>query len=125
MSWYQAFAEQILSRGLDYYQRGLVNKIDIREDFIEASVYGSRVYEVKIKLEDGKITNMKCNCPYAYDGNNCKHMAAVLYGVDDAEPMHKEHSEEIRGSIDGLIIGADVRVVRIFLAINIMYMYNV
>jgi len=116
MSWYQAFAEQILSRGLDYYQRGLVNKIDIREDFIEASVYGSRVYEVKIKLEDGKITNMKCNCPYAYDGNNCKHMAAVLYGVDDAEPMHKEHSEEIRGSLDDLINGADVRVVRNFLA---------
>ena len=28
---------------------------------------------------------MDCDCPYAADGNNCKHMAAVLFAADDTE----------------------------------------
>ena len=28
---------------------------------------------------------MYCTCPYADDGNNCKHMAAVLYEIEEQE----------------------------------------
>lgn len=115
MNWHQAFPELILNRGLDYYHRGFVKDIEIREDFIEASVYGSRVYNIKIKLKDGNITNMKCDCPYAFDGSDCKHMAAVLFGADDAEPINEEYSKEIRESLVDLVNGADITVVRNFL----------
>ena len=28
---------------------------------------------------------MSCDCPYAEGGNNCKHMAAVLFAAEDRE----------------------------------------
>lgn len=36
---------------------------------------------------------MLCDCPYAEDGNACKHMAAVLFAVTAAEPSKKKDSE--------------------------------
>ena len=36
-------------------------------------------------MQDGEITDLYCSCPYADDGNYCKHMAAVLYAVDNGE----------------------------------------
>lgn len=36
---------------------------------------------------------MLCDCPYAEDGNACKHMAAVLFAVAAAEPSKKKDSE--------------------------------
>lgn len=115
MNWHQAFSVQILNRGLDYHHRELVKNIDIREDFIEASVYGSHVYDVKIKLKDREITNMKCDCLYAYDGDNCKHMAAVLFCADDEEPINKEHSKKIQNSLVNLVKEADEAIIRDFL----------
>lgn len=49
---------------------------------------GSDVYYVVIEKENDEILHMRCNCPYAADGNYCKHMAAVLYqfyGEDETE----------------------------------------
>lgn len=115
MNRYQAFSGQILHRGIDYYHSGFVKNIDIREDFIEASVYGSRVYDVKIKLKDGEITNMKCDCPYAFDGNHCKHMAAVLFCADDTEPINEEQAKKDEKSLANLVKEADEAVVRDFL----------
>src|SRR5690625_2400603 len=115
MDWYEAFSGQAINRGLDYYHRGLVNNIDIREDFIEASVYGSQVYKVKIKMKDRKITNMKCNCPHAFDGNNCKHMVAVLYCADGKVPYDKENLKKTNESLNKLVKEADEKVVKDFL----------
>src|SRR5690625_2071754 len=99
MNWHQAFSGQILKRGLDYYHGGLVKNIEIRENCIEESVYGSHVYDVKIKFKDQEITNMKCDCPYAFDGSYCKHMAAVLFYLDNAEPMNKERAKDMQESL--------------------------
>src|SRR5690625_3604755 len=115
MDWHQTFSGVILSRGLDYHHRGLVKILDISKDFIEASVYGSHVYHVKIKLKDGKITYMKCDCPFAFDGNHCKHMAAVLFRAEDTEPINKEKSKKIETSLSNLMKKADETVVRDFL----------
>lgn len=32
---------------------------------------------------------MTCTCPYAAEGNYCKHMAAVLYEIEEGEPDTK------------------------------------
>ncbi|HLS71061.1 MAG TPA: hypothetical protein VK027_05315 [Chitinophagaceae bacterium] len=115
MDWYQAFSGQIIDRGLDYYERGLVSNLNIREDSIVASVYGSRVYDVRLKIKDGKIHHMKCNCPHAFDGNNCKHMVAVLYCADGEIPHDKDHLRKNDKSLAKLVKEADEMIVRDFL----------
>ena len=36
---------------------------------------------------------MYCSCPYALDGRNCKHMAAVLYEWSENEAEEKKDEE--------------------------------
>lgn len=79
MNWQKLFASHILERGYDYYCDGAVENIEIGRDDLRADVVGTEDYEVEISLNDGKVTDMYCSCPYAAGGNNCKHMAAVLY----------------------------------------------
>lgn len=44
---------------------------------------------------------MYCDCPYASDGNTCKHMAAVLYLFEDLQNHSKLHYNDIESLIDG------------------------
>lgn len=83
-SWQRLFAPQILSRGQEYYDAELVNICRAEETEIEAAVEGTERYHVEITLREGRVMDMNCDCPYASDGNNCKHMAAVLYAVEDS-----------------------------------------
>ena len=63
-------------------------------------VSGSDDYEVNIYFSDGEIEDMYCDCPYASDGNNCKHMAAVLYLFDDLQGYYMLHDTNIESLID-------------------------
>jgi len=83
--WKQLFAPHILERGLDYYESELVTIDNTDEQSIEATVEGTEPYRVEIVLYRGKVQDMFCDCPYADAGNNCKHMAAVLFAVEDEE----------------------------------------
>jgi hypothetical protein len=130
MIWQQLFPNHILDRGFDYYQRGLVADLSVSEDTIEAIVQGSEEYDVHIATGDGKIIDMRCNCPYALDGSYCKHMAAVLFCVEDeAEDLIDKNEAEdeavmaggpemvtgAEGSVAKLVKEADETLVRNFL----------
>ncbi len=78
MHWKSFFAPHILERGYDYYYENSVKNLKVTDDTIKADVIGSKDYEVEISLNNGEIKDMYCSCPYASDGRNCKHMAAVL-----------------------------------------------
>ena len=95
MNWKKLFALHILERGYDYYCDNAVENMEISDDMIRADVIGSEDYEVEISLRNGEVTDMYCSCPYALDGRNCKHMAAVLYewSENEAEEMKKEENE--------------------------------
>lgn len=98
MNWQKLFASHILERGYDYYCDGAVENIEIGRDDIRADVVGTEDYEVEISLNDGKVTDMYCLCPYAAGGNNCKHMAAVLYEwtadiMDEDEPEDTDNED--------------------------------
>ena len=93
MEWERLFRSHILKRGYDYYTDDKVRINNIDEHRIEACVEGSEAYDVEIDIEECNIIGMECTCPYAAGGNNCKHMAAVLYEcfgdeecADDYEP---------------------------------------
>ena len=47
--------------------------------------------------------DMYCSCPYAAKGSNCKHMAAVLYEIENQVKRRKDHKKtDIKSLIDGL-----------------------
>ena len=83
MKWEHLFKDHILIRGYDYYKNGAVAELEADGDIIRAEVSGTEDYEVEICLKNNKIDDMYCSCPYAEGGNNCKHMAAVLYAYEE------------------------------------------
>ena len=102
MEWETYFQKRILDRGYDYYFDDRVEDLRINSNRIKAVVNGTDFYHVEINLNGNKIIGMSCDCPYAEDGHNCKHMAAVLYEwqlsathpVIDNSKLVKEASEE-------------------------------
>lgn len=81
-NWESKFAPHILRRGLDYFEEGAVHELTQTADGYEATVEGNEYYRVEIAISDQKLMAMSCDCPYAEDGKNCKHMAAVLYAIE-------------------------------------------
>lgn len=92
MNWKKLFEMNILERGHDYYCENAVENLNISDDIIRANVIGSENYEVEISLSNKEVTDMYCSCPYASDGRNCKHMAAVLF--EWSKNVVKEKKEE-------------------------------
>lgn len=93
-NWKSWFAPHILKRGEAYYDEGLVTLEEICEEEITAVVEGSELYNVQIWLNDGRVVGMDCTCPYAADGNACKHMAAVLYEANDTDLADAQARDE-------------------------------
>ena len=83
MNWQNLFSSKILDRGYDYFADGHVEYIKKINGSIEACVSGTEDYTVHINYDGDRISDMACTCPYADDGNRCKHMAAVLFKIDE------------------------------------------
>lgn len=94
MNWQDLFSEKILDRGYDYFLDDSVSIEHKRDNMVKASVSGSEVYDVEIKLNASQnVVEMWCDCPYAAQGNNCKHMAAVLYELEENPDSGKAQSK--------------------------------
>lgn len=112
MDWSELFQPQIIGRGRDYYERGMVTNVHLPTTKITAIVLGSERYHVEIDFDkDGNIRNGSCDCPYALGGENCKHMAAVLFYMDE-EPTPQPADTDV---IAGLVAAATEKQVRDFL----------
>ncbi len=83
-AWKKLFKPWILDRGLEYFNEDRVTDLHVDNDEITAYVEGSEDYSVTILLEDQMPVELYCDCPYADGGEYCKHMAAVLFAVDDS-----------------------------------------
>lgn len=64
-------------RGKSYFDSGAVFSLETYEGKIAAKVSGTRDYRVKLWAEDEDELGYDCNCPYADEGNFCKHCVAV------------------------------------------------
>lgn len=88
------FQEKILKRGYNYYLDDSVHDVTKNGEIYEGLVYGTEIYEVKAKVDiKGNVEKMYCDCPYACD-NNCKHMAALLYYIEN--DGYIENKKELR-----------------------------
>lgn len=83
MDWYTLFRQHILDRGIEYYEDGHIIAFNYSDNEIVAQVDGTDVYDVQIILDGEEVIDMYCSCPYAADGRNCKHMAAVLFKFEE------------------------------------------
>src|SRR5574344_1635351 len=131
MEWENLFASHILNRGYDYFCDDAVENMEVSGDVIIASVEGTEEYEVEISLINGEVSEMHCSCPYAGNGNNCKHMAAVLYKwsgdmqdeataeAEDTELFGSAYTQEgykkKKEAVDKMLAAADRDVLALFL----------
>lgn len=111
--WIDLFQNHILRRGKDYFIANLVENVYIKDNIIEATVYGSEEYKVEFIKDKDEIIDLECSCPHAKSGNKCKHMAAVLFYLEDKEQTLAR--QDIDKSIDKLVEEADEIEVRDFL----------
>ena len=81
-NWKKLFEPHILYRGEDYYEDGRVDDPVHDCGCCTATVHGTENYEVSIFRSGSTIESMTCTCPYAREGRNCKHMAALLYFIE-------------------------------------------
>ena len=101
MDWEYLFAKRIIERGYEYYYSNAVENLTVTNDTIQASVMVTEDYEVTINYDEDQIIDMECTCPYAQDGKNCKHMAAVLMEWENNynnEDIKESGIEEISNS---------------------------
>jgi uncharacterized Zn finger protein len=84
--WQQYFKPWILQRGAEYASNDRVELRMQRGGVTCAVVHGSVDYFVAIYAPDGDPEEMSCTCPYAQTGEPCKHMAAVLYVMQQVLP---------------------------------------
>jgi len=87
INWRSKFNQTIRMRGMDYYKKGFVKNVLKSGNHFYASVLGSHnnIYNLEALLsEDEKeLVTIRCNCPYAADGKNCKHGAALMYEIEN------------------------------------------
>lgn len=78
------FDSLILSRGKSYYQENRILDIWFQDDLVTAYVDGSEIYRIELRANDKELNNFYCSCPYSENGEHmCKHIAAVLYYLEE------------------------------------------
>lgn len=70
-------------RGERYYRQGAVTDVDVVDDRLEATVQGSRPYDVRATLSDGRFVDGECSCPD--DAPVCKHVVAAVLASGDVD----------------------------------------
>ena len=80
-------------RGEKYYERGAVTDIERVDNQIQATVQGSRPYDVQATLSDGSYVEGECSCPD--DAATCKHIVAAMLASGDVEAKGDDESLEM------------------------------
>lgn len=75
--WGRKFQSHILSRGWNYAMDGMVSGIKRDGDTITAVVEGTEYYRVEIDYDGQVVQEAYCSCPYAAEGNWCKHKLMI------------------------------------------------
>src|SRR5439155_1171839 len=71
------FHASVRQRGLDYFIRRRVRIRHGSAESVDATVAGSRDYQVSLNLE-GQVLSMWCDCAYFDSSGPCKHLWAAI-----------------------------------------------
>ena len=79
-------------RGSRYYERGSVTELEYVDHTLQATVQGSRPYDVQVTLSQGSYVSGQCSCPD--DAVPCKHIVAAVLASGDIEAVGGDQSLE-------------------------------
>ncbi len=80
------FEPHILVRGKNYYLDNRILDIWYRDNSVFAYIGGTEIYKIVINIYEKVILYCYCSCPYFCSSEfMCKHIAAVLYYLQDNE----------------------------------------
>lgn len=89
-------SETVAERGYDYYIENKVAYLELHGNRGYSIVEGTKPYEIEFKYEDGKISNLTCDCFCTY---KCKHeFAAMLQLKECLENIKKYYAKEYEES---------------------------
>ena len=93
--WRDLFLPHIWQRGHNYYRDGRVLRIQHCGNYITAEVEGTDMYHVSVALDTAtnRIEDFSCDCSYGEDGTPCKHLAALLCALKDADDENASQQE--------------------------------
>lgn len=94
-AWKDHFKPWILERGREYQSHGKVLSLTHRGNEITAQVIGTERYEVAVRFSRGRPEKAACSCPYASGGKVCKHMAAVLFALEELDYVVEDDDEAL------------------------------
>ncbi|MCD7745721.1 MAG: DEAD/DEAH box helicase [Lachnospiraceae bacterium] len=84
MEWKDRFSSLTLQAGQRFFEDGKVSCLTRTEKKIEARVDDGHFCHVKIGLNRERITSLSCDCSVSKSQVWCKHVAAVLFAVQDS-----------------------------------------
>lgn len=100
--WKLQFSKYLLEQGKEYFDAGRVVDLQESDNVCTAGVLEKMRYDVRLvqrKEKEGYL--MTCHCPKARSGAKCKHMAAVLYALEDRKM--KQDSDTHQMTLDELL----------------------
>lgn len=91
----ELFDERYRERGMQIVRDGMVELLNITDSNVTAQCLGTRMYQIKLELDDGKLVG-ECTCPAFRDFGPCKHMAAVAHAIRQSAYAPCEEYEEAK-----------------------------
>ena len=92
INWKSRIIDIILYRGEDYYLHGKVKDIERDGDVYSAHVEGTETYDTSVEVKNGELLFWSCDCPY--DRGICKHIAALLFAIENEFEDDKNSSNK-------------------------------
>lgn len=86
---------KIIERGFKYFKGGHVSRLEkVNENEFSALVSGTNSYNIYVKIDNRKIVEHSCDCPYDWD-DICKHEVAVFYSLKTGVKVDDEIQKEV------------------------------
>ena len=93
--WKSEFHQSTLEQGKECFEQGKVLEFTEKNGIYTAAITERQRYTVRIVAKgDDDSYKMSCKCPLAKGGGRCRHMAAVLYMMEEREELQRELEEE-------------------------------
>ncbi len=100
-NWKDTFSPLSLRRGKDLQRAHCVISLKKDDPYYSAKIYDScNSYYSSLRVEDGEADRFDCNCQTFRNNGNCKHIAALLYAIEEEYPedLPKEEEEKMTES---------------------------